>query len=176
MMTELPGCDTSVVKTVSVANAVSVVKTVRMTLVRAAVVVALSGAGALFGVVQPAGAAAPAVTATAPAAAAHPAAAPAQQPQPVPVDVVKAYFAAINNDEFEAAWALGGKNTSGRPYDSFVTANQGTDQNVVTVDSVAGNKVTVTYDLTLINGSHQRFTGTYTVQDGVIVTADVHRV
>ncbi|MCF3171864.1 hypothetical protein IPZ61_00670 [Streptomyces sioyaensis] len=163
-------------KTVSVVNAVSVVKTVRMTLVRAAVVVALAGAGALFGVVPPAGAAAPAVTATAPAAAAHPAAAPAQQPQPAPVDVVKAYFTAINNDEFEAAWALGGKNTSGQPYDSFVTANQGTDQNVVTVESVAGDKVTVTYDLTLINGSHQRFTGTYTVQDGVIVTAEVHRV
>ncbi|QTZ90340.1 hypothetical protein [Streptomyces auratus] len=162
------------VKAVSVVNTVSVVKAVRMTLVRAAVVVAVTGAGALSGVVQPAGAAAPAVTATAPAA--HRAAAPAQQPQPAPVDVVKAYFTAINNDEFEAAWALGGKNTSGQPYDSFVTANQGTDQDVVTVDSVAGNKVTVTYDMTLINGSHQRFTGTYTVQDGVIVTADVHRV
>ncbi|MBM4795878.1 hypothetical protein HXP44_28445 [Streptomyces sioyaensis] len=152
------------------------VQTVRRRLVRAAVVVALTGAGALFGVVQPAGAAAPAVTATAPAAVAHPAAAPAQQPQPAPVDVVKAYFAAINNDESEAAWALGGKNISGRPYDSFVTATQGTDQNVVSVGSVVGNKVTVTFDVTLIDGSHQRFTGTYTVQDGVIVTADVRRV
>ncbi|WP_432001048.1 hypothetical protein [Streptomyces sioyaensis] len=164
MMTELPGSDTSVVRTL------------RRTLVRAAVVVALTGAGALFGVVQPAGAAAPAVTATAPAAVAHPAAVPAQQPQPAPVDVVKAYFAAMNHDEFEAAWALGGKNTSGQPYDSFVTANQGTDHDIVSVGSVVGNKVTVTLDLTLIDGSHQRFTGTYTVQDGVIVTADVRRV
>lgn len=167
-MTELPGCDTSVVKTV------------RVTLVRAAVVVALAGAGALFGVVPPAGAAAPTVTATttAPAhavgSAAHPAAAQARQ-QPDPIDVVQAYFAALNNDEFEAAWALGGKNTSGRPYDGFVTATQGTDQDVVSVDSVVGNKVTVTFDATQTDGSHGRFTGTYTVQNGEIVTADVHR-
>lgn len=167
-MTELPGCDTSVVQTV------------RVTLVRAAVVVALTGAGALFGVVQPAGAATPTATApaTAPAhavgSAARPAAAPDGQ-QPDPVDVVQAYFAALNDDEFEAAWALGGKNTSGRSYDGFVTATQGTDQNVVSVDSVVGNKVTVTFDATQTNGSHGRFTGTYTVQNGEIVGADVHR-
>lgn len=163
-MTELPGCDTSVVKTV------------RVTLVRAAVVVALAGAGTLFGVAQPAGAAVPAATAPAHSvgSAARPAAAPAG-PQPDPIDVVQAYFAALNDDEFEAAWALGGKNTSGRPYDGFVTATQGTDQDVVSVDSVVGNMVTVTFDATRTNGSHGRFTGTYTVQNGEIVTAAVHR-
>ncbi|MFF3745803.1 hypothetical protein [Streptomyces kronopolitis] len=152
------------------------VKTVRVTLVRAAVVVALAGAGALFGVAQPAGAAVPAGTAPAHSvgSAARPAAAQAG-PQPDPIDVVQAYFAALNDDEFEAAWALGGKNTSGRPYDGFVTATQGTDQDVVSVDSVVGNKVTVTFDATQTNGSHGRFTGTYTVQNGEIVTAAVHR-
>ncbi|MEV6567958.1 hypothetical protein [Streptomyces kronopolitis] len=151
------------------------VKTVRVTLVRAAVVVALAGA-ALSGVVQPAGATTPAATAPAHAvgSAARPAAAPAG-PQPDPVDVVQAYFAALNDDEFEAAWALGGKNTSGRPYDGFVTATQGTDQDVVSVDSVVGNKVTVTFDATGTNGSHGRFTGTYTVQNGEITSAAVHR-
>ncbi|WP_329393074.1 hypothetical protein OHA45_02755 [Streptomyces lydicus] len=176
-MTELPGI------------ASSVVTTLRMTMV-----VALVGVSALFGVVQPTGTAsaasrasgtpAHAVAAPGPVvapprtpAAASPQAAPIQpQPQPDPANVVVSYFVALNENQFEAAWALGGKNISGQPYESFEASYFGTDHNVLSVVPVVGNDVTLTLEVTESNGSHHREAGTYTVQDGVIVSARTHRI
>ncbi|MEU5237499.1 hypothetical protein ACH4UR_18785 [Streptomyces lydicus] len=177
-MTELPGIASSVVTTL-----------------RMAMVVALVGVSALFGVVQPTGTASAASRASgAPAhavaavsgpvvapprtpAAASPQAAPTQpQPQPDPANVVVSYFVALNENQFEAAWALGGKNISGQPYESFEASYFGTDHNVLSVVPVVGNDVTLTLEVTESNGSHHREAGTYTVQDGVIVSARTHRI
>ncbi|MFF8370057.1 hypothetical protein ACF05W_14580 [Streptomyces lydicus] len=175
-MTELPGIASSAVTTL-----------------RMAMVVALVGISALFGVVQPTGTASAASRASgapAPAVAAVPgpavdpprtsAAAPHQptsaQPQPDPANVVTSYFVALNENQFEAAWALGGKNISGQPYESFEASYFGTDHNVLSLVPVVGNDVTVTLEVTESNGSHHREAGTYTVQDGVIVSARIHRI
>ncbi|MFH8682821.1 hypothetical protein [Streptomyces lydicus] len=162
-MTELPGIASSAVTTL-----------------RMAMVVALVGVSALFGVVQPTGTASAASTAAgAPAhaaAAPHPAAAVQPQSQPQPADVVASYFVALNENQFEAAWALGGKNISGLPYESFEASYFGTDHVVLSMVPVTGNQVTLTLAVTESNGSHHREAGTYTVQDGVIVSARVHRI
>ncbi|MFI0151403.1 hypothetical protein [Streptomyces lydicus] len=175
-MTELPGIASSVVTTL-----------------RMAMVVALVGVSALFGVVQPPGTAsaasrAPGAPAHAVAAVPGPVVAPPRtpaaashqaapiQPQPDPADVVVSYFVALNENQFQAAWALGGKNISGQPYESFETSYFGTDHSVLSVVPVVGNDVTLTLEVTESNGSHHREAGTYTVQDGVIVSARTHRI
>ncbi|MGY5126490.1 hypothetical protein [Streptomyces nigrescens] len=94
---------------------------------------------------------------------------------PDPVDVVEAYFRAINNGEYVAAWALGGKHITGRPYDYFVRTFSDTARDDVTVRSVVGNNVEVELDATQTDGTHRYFAGTYTVRDGVIVAARIHR-
>ncbi|GAA2617382.1 hypothetical protein Stube_65230 [Streptomyces tubercidicus] len=104
----------------------------------------------------------------------HPAVVP-NQANPDPAEVVEAYFQAINNGEYVAAWALGGKNITGRPYDYFVRTFSDTSRDDVTVRSVVGNTVEVELDATQTDGTHRYFAGTYTVRDGVIVAARIHR-
>lgn len=97
------------------------------------------------------------------------------QVDPEPSDVVVAYFSAVNDGEYVAAWALGGKNIVGGTYDDFVPSFADTTYDDVTVNSVVGERVEVELDATQTDGSHRYFAGTYTVQDGVIVDADIHR-
>ncbi|HET9171130.1 MAG TPA: DUF4352 domain-containing protein [Actinospica sp.] len=88
--------------------------------------------------------------------------------------VVEQYFAAINDGNYAAAWLLGGKNIEQGSYDSFVQGFAGTTADDVTVLSVSGNTVTVQLDATQTDGTHKYFAGTYTVENGVIVSADIH--
>jgi hypothetical protein len=44
----------------------------------------------------------------------------------------------------------------------------------VSVVSASGNTVTVQLDAAQTDGTHKYFAGTYTVKDGVIVSADIH--
>ncbi|MFF3359155.1 hypothetical protein ACFYWN_42725 [Streptomyces sp. NPDC002917] len=112
----------------------------------------------------------PAVFASAPqSAAVMPAPA-----DPEPADVVEAYFRAVNDGEYIAAWALGGKNIVGGTYDSFVRSFVDTAHDEVTINSVVGERVEVELDATQTDDSHRFFSGTYTVRDGVIVDADIH--
>ncbi|WP_432144500.1 hypothetical protein [Streptomyces sp. bgisy084] len=165
---------------------------------RVAMAAILMGTGAVLGVAPAAGSGSGVSTTVATEAAAAPAharaAAVAQplglarapdtaghrpvapnQPAPDPSEVVEAYFRAINNGEYVAAWALGGKNITGRPYDYFVRTFSDTARDDVTVRSVVGNKVEVELDATQTDGSHRFFAGTYTIRDGVIVAARIHR-
>ncbi|MFC9878206.1 hypothetical protein ACFVJW_01055 [Streptomyces libani] len=166
---------------------------------RLAMAAVLVGIGAILGVAPPAGGSSGASMVTVAAGAAAPdaqdrTAAIAQprslprtpdtaghhavvpnQAAPDPADVVEAYFQAINNGEYVAAWALGGKHITGQPYDYFVRTFSDTARDDVTVRSVVGNNVEVELDATQTDGTHRYFAGTYTVRDGVIVAARIHR-
>lgn len=98
------------------------------------------------------------------------------QVSPEPADVVEAYFRAVNDGEYIAAWALGGKNILGGTYDYFVRSFVDTARDEVTINSVLGDQVEVELDATQTDGSHRFFAGNYTVQNGVIVKADIHQV
>lgn len=91
-----------------------------------------------------------------------------------PQAVVEQYFAAINAHNYALAWALGGKNIEGGSYNQFVQGFATTSSDDVTIVSVSGDTVTIQLDATQTDGSHKFFAGTYTVQNGVIVAADVH--
>ncbi|WP_406469008.1 hypothetical protein [Streptomyces sp. NBC_01594] len=88
--------------------------------------------------------------------------------------MVEGYFSAINDGDYVAAWALGGKNTVGGRYDTFVESFTDTAKDRVTINSVVGETVEVEIDAKQSDGSHRFFAGTYTVRDGVIIHADIH--
>ncbi|WP_158973323.1 hypothetical protein [Streptomyces griseus] len=96
------------------------------------------------------------------------------QADPDPADVVEGYFSAVNDGDYVAAWALGGKNIVGGRYDDFVESFADTANDKVTINSVVGETVEIELDAAQSDGSHRFFAGTYTVRDGVIIDADIH--
>ncbi len=89
-----------------------------------------------------------------------------------PEATVTAYFDAINNRDFAAAWELGGKNLD-QDYDSFVAGFWTTQRDDVTVTGTSGDDVSVTVVAWETDGTQTTFEGTYTVSGGVITSADM---
>jgi hypothetical protein len=88
--------------------------------------------------------------------------------------IVEQYFAAINAHDYQRAWALGGANLS----DSYATFVQGfstTANDNLTSISSQGNTVYVAFVATQTSGEQSSYQGSYTVNDGVIVAADVQQ-
>jgi hypothetical protein len=89
---------------------------------------------------------------------------------------VQAYYAAINDHHCGTAWSLGGDNISaaqGETYQQFCQGFSTTSHDFLTVDSVAGNTVTVTVVAEHTDGSSQTYRGSYVVGNGVIDSASV---
>lgn len=93
-------------------------------------------------------------------------------PRADPAGVVRHYYAAINERDFQTAWQLGGRNLS-PSYQKFVGGFADTRHDTLTVVSTSGETVAIQLDAEQIDGSHRYYAGTYTVHDGVIVAADV---
>ena len=91
-----------------------------------------------------------------------------------PASVVEAYFAAINAQDYETAWSLGGENLS-ESYSDFEAGFADTQQDAVTVESVSGDVVTATLAAENDDGTVQNFSGTYTVTNGVITDFSVQQ-
>jgi len=93
-----------------------------------------------------------------------------------PAAVVQAYYAAINHHDCGTAWNLGGDNLSaaqGQTYQQFCQGFNTTNHDILTVDSVAGNTVTVTIVAEHTDGSSQTYRGSYLVGNGAIESASV---
>jgi hypothetical protein len=108
------------------------------------------------------------------AAPSSPPLAPAWKPMR-PTDTVRAYIAAINGQNYARAWRLGGRNTGGS-YASFVSGFAGTAKDTLTIVSVSGDVVTARLNAMQTDGTVDTYQGTYTVQHGVIIGADVAQV
>lgn len=122
---------------------------------------------------------APSTPTAPPTAAPPPATTPSPAPSPAPTTaspsaVVEQYFAAISDHNYALAWALGGKNLEGGSYNAFVQGFATTSSDDVTIVSTSGDTVTIQLDATQTDGTHKYFAGTYTVRNGVIVSAEVH--
>jgi hypothetical protein len=91
------------------------------------------------------------------------------------VATVDAYFAAINHRQYATAWNLLSQNT-GSTYAAFVKGFSGTVKDTVSILAVRGDVVTARLSALHSNGEVQVFQGTYTVQNGVIVSTDVQQV
>jgi hypothetical protein len=93
------------------------------------------------------------------------------RPRPEPADpatVVRRFYAAINDHDYQTAWALGGKNF-GRSYQAFVAGFGDTDHDDLRITAVRGQLVDVRLVATQDGGTRQTvYVGTYRVVDGVI--------
>ena len=99
-------------------------------------------------------------------------AAPAASTHPGPAATVRAYYRAINNDNYARAWHLGGRFT-GSSYSAFAAGFQGTAHDKVSIVSVTGNVVTARLAARQTDGSVRTYQGTYWVTHGVITRFDV---
>ena len=126
----------------------------------------------------------PAPAAPATSAPAAPAPAPTTAPQPQqPADqnvtdpwaVVSAYYGDIESGNYAQAYALIGNGaTTGQSYQEFVAGFSCTGAQGVSENWESGDQVN--FDLAATdscNGVTQQYTGTDTVQNGIIVAADV---
>jgi cytoskeletal protein RodZ len=92
-----------------------------------------------------------------------------------PVAIVRAYIAAINGHHYAQAWNLGGRNMGGS-YSGFVSGFSTTARDTLTITSVSGDVVTAQLTAQQADGTVDTYQGTYTVDHGVIVGADVFQV
>jgi len=125
-------------------------------------------------------AAAPTVTAVTPTAApaptqAGPAPGPASSPGlSDPAAVVTQFYADITAHDYGAAWALGGDNLAGTSYANWVAGYGTTAAIAVTAaDNTGSDQATASISATQTDGSVRNYSGTYTVQNGVIVGAQI---
>ncbi|MGH6657931.1 MAG: hypothetical protein ACRDVE_22305, partial [Actinocrinis sp.] len=89
-----------------------------------------------------------------------------------PAGVVTAYFDAVERGDFQSAWELGGKNLGG-DYGSFVAGFADTTSDNAQVGSVQGDQVSVDLQAVQSDGTTHDYSGTYTVQNGVITGAQM---
>jgi hypothetical protein len=92
-----------------------------------------------------------------------------------PADVVLAFYDAINDQDYETAWNLGGHNLT-ETFEKFSDGFANTLHDDVTVTSVSGDTVSVDLLTSETGGVSHEYTGSYTVEDGEIVAGSMKRV
>ncbi|AUI57576.1 hypothetical protein [Amycolatopsis sp. BJA-103] len=104
---------------------------------------------------------------------------PAPAPAPaIPVaQTVIAYYDAINRGDFSTAWSLGGQRLAkGGTLASYAKGYATTSWAALTVTSVSGNTVYVDLSARQTDGSLRTFSGSYTVSNGAITSANMKRI
>ena len=120
------------------------------------------------------------ITRTATPPPATTAAAPAPQPQPQPqfanaTAVVTQFYQDITDHNYTAAWTLGGNNVSGGVgYDAWAAGYGATESiNLGTFSDFGSGQVQTVLSALQTSGAVYTYTGTYTVQNGIIVAAHI---
>lgn len=101
-----------------------------------------------------------------------PSASPSTTAPVAPGTVVLEYYDAVNAHNYQKAWALGGDNLTSS-YATYVQGYSGTASVAVSILSTHGNTVEVEIVATQDSGAKATYQGTYTVSNGVIVSADI---
>jgi hypothetical protein len=102
-------------------------------------------------------------------------AAPAGNPQLTsPVAVVQQYYQDLNDQNYQAAWQLGGDNIGGADYNGWA-AGYSTTASISVTDYGTYSDGTVWADISAVqtDGTVKTYDGTYTVANGVIVSANM---
>ena len=118
-------------------------------------------------------------TATTPATptATTPATPASAQPQSVNADaVVNQFYEDITDHDYPAAWALGGDNiANGASYATWAAGYADTTASIAlgTVSDFGSDQVQAQLSATQLDGTLKTYEGTYTVENGVIVAAEI---
>jgi hypothetical protein len=126
-------------------------------------------------------AAAPATAAPTPSTSPSPSAVspttPPAAPQPSLTDasaVVSQFYADISGGDYTDAWNLGGDNIGGMPYPQWVAGYSTTASiSIGTISSFGPGQVHAEIVATQDDGTVRTYEGTYTVEGGVIVSANI---
>ncbi|MEU9118859.1 hypothetical protein AB0C96_03190 [Streptomyces sp. NPDC048506] len=98
-------------------------------------------------------------------------------PSPSPDDasvIVTEYYRDINDHDFTAAWDLGGKNIAGTSYAEWLAGFRTTENiELSAVNTESSGEVGAVLRALQSDGSVKLYQGTYTVSDGVIVSAHI---
>ena len=124
---------------------------------------------------------------TTPPAAAPPTTQPSKNPAPVPppltnaVAVVTQYYQDVTDKNYAAAWAIGGSNLAaenGQTYASWVAGYADTTASISITSYGTWSNGTVWCYISAIqnSGAVNTYYGTYTVANGVIVSASIQQV
>jgi len=110
-------------------------------------------------------------------AAPPPAAAPAPAPQPQMTNasaVVMQFYQDLSNHDYADAWSLGGDNIGGSDYNGWA-AGYATTASITVTSYGTWNDGTVWADISALqtDGTTRTYSGTYTVANGVIVSANI---
>jgi ketosteroid isomerase-like protein len=91
-----------------------------------------------------------------------------------PAEVVRAFYSAVNNQDYELAWRLGGKNLGRHPsFSSFADGFKNTITSDMTIESQTSETVTIHLNaLESVDGKTQtsEYSATYVVREGEIVS------
>ncbi|WP_260634162.1 hypothetical protein [Streptomyces angustmyceticus] len=91
-------------------------------------------------------------------------------------EVVEEYYREINDENFSAAWDLGGRNIGGSSYSRWVAGFRTTKSiDLTAVNAGSPGQVRAVLHAVQSDGSVQVFQGTYTVSGGEIVSADISK-
>jgi hypothetical protein len=93
-----------------------------------------------------------------------------------PGAVVMAFYRAVNNHNYARAWQL---NTAAHSISSYAVFKQGyaqTAHDTVTITGVSGDVVSIQLASAQTDGTTKYFQGSYTVQNGIIVSASIQHV
>ncbi|GGW39790.1 hypothetical protein GCM10010503_15210 [Streptomyces lucensis JCM 4490] len=90
--------------------------------------------------------------------------------------VVTTYYDRLNAGNYSAAWDMGGRNLFKGSYSQWVAGFDSTAHVEVTATDDGYGDVRVDIRASQTDGSVRVYTGTYTVQDGEIVGADIQQV
>ena len=89
------------------------------------------------------------------------------------VDVVNQYLSDLNSGDYADAWNLGGDSISGSGYDAWAAGYSATSNMSWSAEDLGDGVVAVNLTADQTDGSTSTYTGTYTVSNGVIVSADL---
>ncbi|MCX4095519.1 hypothetical protein [Nocardia sp. alder85J] len=92
-----------------------------------------------------------------------------------PAQVVAAYFNAINTHDYATAWALGGRNLD-PSYADYVQGLRTTANEAASAQDEDPTTAMINLVATQTDGTSKTFSGTYTVVNGIIVSAHIQRV
>lgn len=118
--------------------------------------------------------AAPVPVAVAPSTGQAPAEGAPQQPFANAAAVVTQYYQDLSNGDYADAWTLGGVNIAGTDYNTWVAGYATTTSVTLNAES-QWNSSTVSASITATqsNGGSTSYQGTFTVEGGVITSADI---
>jgi len=91
-----------------------------------------------------------------------------------PIAVVQDYIAAINKQNYNEAWAVGGKN-SGLSNAKFIRSFSATAYDHLDILSVSGNVVNARLTAHQTSGSVKTYQGKYTTDNGIIDKFDIRQ-